>query len=160
MKRKGILIVAVLVVASVIATVALAHGPRGRAAMGDRGMRGHEAMGERGLIGPLARLDALREELDLSDDQVTAIRAIALEVRDANAPRREELRGGMGDVVSLLIANPDDLAGARAAMQAREAAVAAMKDNALTGASRALKVLTPEQRKELGAIVAKRGFRR
>lgn len=159
MKTKAMLVV-LLVAASVFATVALAHGPRDRAAMGERGFRGHAGMGERQFLGPLERLERLRGELGLSEAQVEAIRAIRQEVRDANAASREQFRDGKGDVVSILIANPDDLAGARAAMQAREAAMAKMKDNALQGASRALKVLTREQREKLGAIVAKRGSRR
>jgi Spy/CpxP family protein refolding chaperone len=112
--------------------------------------------GERHGFGPLERLEMLRGELGLSDAQVEAIRAIREEVRNANAASRDQLRDGMGDVASILIANPDDIAGARKAMQAREAALAAMKDNALEGASRALKVLTPEQREKLGAIMAER----
>lgn len=159
MKTKAILVM-LLVAASVFATVALAHGPRGRAEMGERGIRGHAGMGERQFLGPLERLERLRDQLGLTDVQIEAIRAIGQEVRDANAASRDQLRDGKGDVVSILIANPNDLAGARAAMQARETAMAKMKDNALEGASRALKVLTPEQREKLGAIVAKRGSRR
>ncbi|MHB0969098.1 MAG: Spy/CpxP family protein refolding chaperone [Thermoanaerobaculia bacterium] len=159
MKKKAILVV-LLVAASVFATVALAHGPRGRAGMEKRGLRDHGMMGERHGFGPLERLEKLRGELGLSDVQVEAIRAIREEVRNANAASRDQLRDGMGDVASILIANPDDLAGARKAMQAREAAMATIKDNALEGASRALKVLTPGQREKLGAIVVERQSRR
>jgi hypothetical protein len=75
MKTKAILVV-LLVAASVFATVALAHGPRGRAEMGERGIRGHAGMGERQFLGPLERLERLRDQLGLTDVQIEAIRAI------------------------------------------------------------------------------------
>lgn len=152
--KKRFLVLTMLLVATLAVAAAYAGGPR----HGRHGAR--MGMGEAGLHGIFGRLGALREELGLTDQQVEQIRTIAREVRAANAGVRDDMHEGFGEVASILIADPDDLEKARVAMAEREAAMAKLKENVLQGTSRALKVLTPEQRVKLGEIVAEHKSRR
>jgi Spy/CpxP family protein refolding chaperone len=116
---------------------------------------GRHARGEHGWA-ILGRLGAIRQELNLSDAQVTQIKAIAKELRVQNKPYREQLRGGFHSIAQTLLANPNDVAGAQAQLDRQNDAEKAMKANALGAASKALNVLTPEQRTKLAGILAKR----
>jgi Spy/CpxP family protein refolding chaperone len=117
----------------------------------DFGRHGHGRHG----FGVLGRLGALSQQLGLTDTQVTQIKAIAKDLRTQNEPYRTQLRGGFHGIAQTLLANPNDLAAAQTQLDAQNVAEKAMKTNALTAASKALNVLTPEQRTRLAAILAK-----
>jgi Spy/CpxP family protein refolding chaperone len=109
---------------------------------------GPEAFG----FGMMGHLGHLKAKLDLTDEQADQIKAIAKNFHEENA----QLHGGLKSVAKALIANPNDLAGAQAILDQQAAAEKAFKANALVAASKALNVLTPEQRTKLGELMAER----
>jgi protein CpxP len=166
MKKRITLLTLVLISLGVLAAAPMAFsGPNGR--FGGHGMGGHGMMGghhggpgggfAEGFL--LGRLSHVREELDLSDAQVTQIQAIVETLREQNESYREQMRGGIHDVARTLIANPNDVAAAQAKLDAQNAAETAMKRNVLSASSKALLVLTPEQRTKLLALLDQRANR-
>ncbi len=116
-------------------------------------MRGHGPHGMGRELGPvmmLGHLNHAKEALGLSDQQVADIKAIFADLHTQNAASREQLHGGLKAVADALIANPNDIATAQALLDKQEALEHAMKVNALNAASKALNVLTPDQRAKLG----------
>lgn len=149
--KKRLIIIALIVTA--LGGAALYAGP-GRAHF-----RGHG-----GGFAFFAHLHQIADELDLTDAQKTQIHAIFRETREQNREIREELHGGFKDVAKTLIANPNDVAAAQAQLDRQLDTERALKTSILQGASKALSVLTPEQRTKLALIIAehaeKRGNRR
>ncbi len=96
----------------------------------------------------------LKSDLNLTDDQVTQIKAIAQSLRDQNAQYRDQLHGGMQQVAQTLIKDPSNVAAAQAIIDGQSTAENAMKKNALNAASKALQVLTADQRAKLGDALA------
>lgn len=137
-----------LIALAVVATLAVATVPLVNA----QGRRHH---GGEGLMA-LGRLEVAREALGLTDQQVTQLKTIASELRAQNAPYREQLRGGIAAVAQTLVANPSDLAAAQALLDKQTDAERTMKLNALTAASKALNLLTPDQRAKVGTFIAAR----
>jgi Spy/CpxP family protein refolding chaperone len=113
--------------------------------------------GGRGLLG---HLNQLRSELDLSDAQVEQIRSIARATREQNEGFRETMHGTFKDVAATLLTNPNDVAAAQTLLDRQAAAERQLKTNLLAAASKALNVLTPEQRTKLALHLAERGQRR
>ncbi len=148
--RKTLIITAIAVS---VAGAALYAGP-GRAHM--RG-GGHHGAGFGGFFG---HLHEVADELDLSRAQKTQIHGIFMEARDENKQYREQLHGGFHSVARALIANPNDVSAAQTLLDQQDAAERALKANVLRAASKALNVLTPEQRTELAQIIAERENRR
>ncbi|MGZ5443718.1 MAG: Spy/CpxP family protein refolding chaperone [Thermoanaerobaculia bacterium] len=143
-KRIAIAIALVLAVGALAAApLVLADGPHGRVG---RGMHGHG-------FGPLGHLAHVRDELDLSDQQVDQIKAIFAETREQTAPYREQLRGGYKGVVQALLADPNDVAAAQALVDQQLTTERAMKTNFLNAASKALAVLNAEQRAKLRTMI-------
>lgn len=143
-KRIAIAITLVIAVGALAAApLVLADGPHGRFG---RGMHGHG-------FGPLGHLAHVRDELDLSDQQVDEIKAIFAETREQNSPYRQQLHGGYKDVVQALVANPDDVATAQTLVDQQLTAERAMKTNFLNAASKALAVLNAEQRAKLSTMI-------
>ena len=103
------------------------------------------------MFGHLAKM---REALNLSDAQVEQLKAIHVALREQNAQYHESLKGGFGAVAQALLANPNDLATAQALLDKQEQAERAMKINALTAASKALNVLTADQRAKASEMLA------
>jgi protein CpxP len=151
MKKRWILITVIAV--SLAAATFLYAAPGGH---GPRGMRGH---GFGGPLGFLGHLDRVQEELGLSNEQVTQIKAILKEAHEQNEPYREQLHGEFGAVAKTLLANPNDVAAAQALVEQQSAAERALKSNFVTAASKALNVLTPEQRTKLALHLAERSQR-
>ena len=147
MKTRNWIITAVAAL-SILATPLLFARPEGR--LGHRG-------GHAGLMGMLGHA---REELNLSDQQVADIKAIFKDLHEQNASSRQSLRGGLKDITSKLIANPNDIAGAQAILDQQTQAERALKLNLLTATSKALNVLTPEQRAKLGTMIEERAAKR
>lgn len=150
MKKRLIIITVVL--AAVVAVPFVYAGP------GGRGMHGMHGRGGHGLAF-LAHLDKIKGELDLSDAQVEQIRAIARATHEENKQYREQFHGTLKQVATTLLTNPNDVAGAQAVLDQQAAAEKALKSNLIVAASKALNVLTPEQRTKLAMHLADRANR-
>jgi Spy/CpxP family protein refolding chaperone len=104
-------------------------------------------------------LDRAKAALDLSDAQVEQIKTIGTALREQNKPYREQLRGGFTGIAQALIKNPNDVAGAQALLDQQEQVERTMKSNTLVAASKALNILTPEQRAKVAQFIATRQAR-
>ncbi len=109
-----------------------------------------------GNFGMFGRLGKLQSALGLTDQQVSSLKAIATDLKAQNAPYRTQLKGGFTAVAQALIANPNDTAAAQAIIDQQAAARKAMQVNVLNAASKALNVLTPDQRTKLGQLLQQR----
>lgn len=162
MKRRTWILMAALVVAG-LAVVPFVYGGPGR---GHGVFGGHEGSGGReGLgahpafghgMGFLGHMGKIQEELDLSDAQVDQIKAIFRDAHEQNAENRQRLHGGMESVARTLIADPNDIAAAQALIDQQAEAERALKASILNAMSKALNVLTPEQRTKLGTLIDER----
>lgn len=151
--KKRSLVLAALAVAVVLAAVPFVYAQgMHRHGRGDAGGAGLQ------FLFP-GRLERARQALSLTDAQVVQLKAIAENLRTQNAPYREELRGGMQAVAQTLLANPNDIAGAQALLDHEAATRKAMQTNVLTAASKAITVLTAEQRAKVAEFVAARSSR-
>ena len=119
-------------------------------------MRGHRH-GHGGMMFGLQRAKAA---LGLSDQQSADIKQIFADLRTQNEPLRTSMRGGRQAIAQLLLANPNDVAGAQALLDKQLATERQMKLNALTAASKALNVLTPDQRTTASAFLQQRMAKR
>ena len=145
------------VVAVVVALVTVAAVPifaRGRAAHAGAGLPFGGGMG-------LERLEKMREELDLSDEQVAELRTIARATFEENREHRKSMRDGFRNAARVLVANPENVDQARLTLEASDASRRTIRDNILESAAEGLAVLTPQQRAKLAAWIEKhdgRGF--
>lgn len=146
MKKRIAIVTGILLIAALGAIPLIAEGPRG----------GHGPRPGMAALGPLAHLMHAKEELGLSDQQVDEIKAIFADLREQNASYREQFRGGVESAAQTLIADPNNLAAAQAQLDAQLAAERVLRSNMLAAASKALNVLTPEQRTKLSEMVAER----
>jgi protein CpxP len=119
-----------------------------------QGFRRHHMDG--GGLMFLPGLGRAQAALNLSDAQVDELKTIAKSVREQNAPYREQLRGGFQQIAQTLLANPNDTAAAQALIDQQATAERAMKMNMLAGFSKALNVLTPDQRAKAAQFIADR----
>lgn len=101
-------------------------------------------------------LQRARQALGLSDQQVAGIRAIFQDLRTQNEPYRQSLRGGMQQIAQALLNDPNNVSAAQALIDQQTAAERSMKLNALSAASKALNVLTPDQRTKLSTLLQQR----
>jgi Spy/CpxP family protein refolding chaperone len=146
-----------IILSLVLTTLAAAvyAGPGMHRARGE----GHGFGGGHGF--PLfGHLREISRELDLSEAQKEQIHAIMRESREQNKQYREQLHGGFTSVARLLIENPNNVAGAQALLDQQAAAERALKQNMLASASRALNVLTPQQRTKLAQVIARHEAKR
>ncbi len=123
-------------------------------AFAQRSMHGHGGPDGFGRIMMLGRLAHAKEELGLTDDQANQIKAIFETLRSQNAANRQQLHSGYLAIAQTLVNNPNDLAAAQAQLDQQEQAERVMKSNFLAAASKALNVLTPDQRAKLAAKLA------
>jgi len=146
MNKKHLTIAGVIAALVIVAApFALAQRMRGAA----HGLSG----GDLGGVMFLGHLQRAKHALNLSDQQVTDIENIFRDLRMQNQTYRDSLHGAMGDIATTLINNPNDLAAAQALLDKQEATEHQMKVNALLAASKALNVLTPDQRSKLGDFI-------
>jgi Spy/CpxP family protein refolding chaperone len=147
----------VLISVAVVAALALAAFPFVYA----QGFHRHHANADGAMGGMMffRHFERVKAALDLSDAQVDQIKAIAQEVRTQNAPLRQELRAGKLQIAQTLLANPNDIAGAQALIDQQTTAERTMKMNVLAGVSKALNVLTPDQRTKVSQFLADRAAR-
>jgi filamentous hemagglutinin family protein len=149
-KRVTIAVIAVVTLVAVAVPILYAqHSGHAAGRMHGRGM-GHGP----GALHMLGVLEHLKDELNLSEQQSSDIKAILAEVHEQNAASREQLHGKLKAVAQTLIANPNDVAGAQAILDQQDDTERALKTNMIKGASKALNVLTAEQRARLSTIVA------
>lgn len=148
-KRTATLIATVALLVAIAVPLAYAAGP-GR----------HRAFGAGAGFPMMRHLERAKAALDLSDDQVDQIKSIFADLRQQNAPYREQLHGNMRNVAQTLIDNPNNVSGAQAVLDQQLAAERTMKTNALNAAAKALTVLTPEQRGKLAQFLASHEERR
>ena len=148
MKNRILIGAGLIVLAAVLASVPFAWA--------QRPLR-HEAMmgGGPGMMF-FGHLRGLQSQLNLTSDQRDQLKTIFQSLRDQNAQYRDSMHTGFGQVAQALIKNPTDVAGAQALIDQQTASENAMKKNALAAASKALLVLTPEQRDKLGELVTER----
>lgn len=99
--------------------------------------------------GGLGRMAHVLHDLDLTEQQKDALHRIHDEARERNRASKQALHDGLMEAAKRLIADPNDVAGARQAIAAREKAIGDLKNEMLTAVSQALTVLTPEQRAKL-----------
>ena len=102
------------------------------------------------------RLQRAKTALGLSDQQSADIKQIFTDLRTQNEPYRASLRGGRQAIAQLLLANPNDVAGAQALIDKQTEAERQMKINALNAFSKALNVLTPDQRTKASSFMQQR----
>lgn len=113
----------------------------------------HGGFGEAMMLG---HLQQAKQALGLSDDQVTQIKAIFTDLHAQNQQYRESMRGGHQAILQTLLADPNNIAGAQALIDQQTSAERAIKTNVLNATSKALNVLTADQRAKLGAFVQER----
>ncbi len=148
MKKRNAVIAAVFALVALIA-VPLVYG---------QGMRHHAAAaGENGGFGFLfGRLERARQALDLTDTQVAQLTSIAKELHAQNAPYLAQLREGRTQVAQTLLADPSNIAAAQAILDQQAGAHKALQSSTLEAASRALSVLSPDQRTKVAQFLAQR----
>jgi len=110
-------------------------------------------MHERGDMMMFGHLQKAKDALGLSDQQMTDIKAIFQQLHEQNASYRQQVHGGMQQIMQTLVKNPNDLAAAQALIDQQTEAERAMKSNMLNAASKALNVLTADQRAKLSDLI-------
>ena len=98
-------------------------------------------------------LQHAQQALGLSDQQMNDIKAIFQDLRTQNQQYRQAQRATMQQVAQILINNPNDISSAQALIDQQTIAERTMKMNALNAASKALNVLTPDQRTKLSTML-------
>ena len=157
MKKRNV-VIALIIAAVMIAAVPLIHAEPG--GFRHRGPGGHGGPGGFAAGMLFGHLRHLQEELDLSDAQLDQIRGIFSALHEQNAPLRQQMKGGFHGVLETLVANPNDLSAAQALIDQQTSAERTLKANMLAATSKALNVLTAEQRTELAKIIEERQERR
>jgi Spy/CpxP family protein refolding chaperone len=147
------LIIITLILAALAAVPFVYAGPGGHGAPGMHGRGGGHGLAF------LAHLEHVKGELGLSDAQVDQLKDIAKATHEQNGQYREQIHGTLKQVATVLLTNPNDVAGAQAVLDQQAAAEKQLKSNLLAAASKALNVLTPEQRTKLALHLAERGNR-
>lgn len=150
--KKRLIIITLILAAIVTVPIAVYARPGGH---GPRGERGHGLAG----LAFLGHLDRIKGELELTDAQVDQLKAIFKNTREENQQYREQMHGSFKEVATTLLTNPNDIAGAQAVLDRQANAERALKSNMLTAASKALNVLTPEQRTKLAMHLSERAQR-
>jgi Spy/CpxP family protein refolding chaperone len=115
-----------------------------------------QAARHRGAMMMFGHFDKIKAALGLTDQQVSQLKAVREELKAQNAPYRGQLRGGFGAVAQLLLKDPNDVAGAQVLIDQQAAARKAMQVNVLNAASKALNILTPEQRATAAQLLEQR----
>jgi Spy/CpxP family protein refolding chaperone len=146
--KKRISIVAIVAAVLALAAVPMVYAQHGF---------GHRHADGMGIMGfGFGHLDRIKAALDLSDAQVDQLKQIAADLRTQNAPYRQQVHGTMLQVAQTLLANPNDTSAAQALLDQQAQNERAMKQNALQAASKALLVLTPDQRAKVADFLSKR----
>ncbi|HEY6843300.1 MAG TPA: periplasmic heavy metal sensor [Thermoanaerobaculia bacterium] len=137
----------VLIITAAVALTALVAAPFAFAQ--------HMRMHGQAFGGPmfLGHLKHAQQALGLSDQQVSDIKTIFADLRQQNQQYRQSQRATMAQVAQILLNNPNDIASAQALIDQQTAAERTMKINALNAMSKALNVLTPDQRAKAASML-------
>lgn len=119
-------------------------------------MHGMRAEGGPGMGMMFGRLQHAQQLLGLSDQQVSDIKAIFQDLRTQNAQYRQSLRSTHQQVAQILLSDPNNIAAAQALLDQQSAAERTVRLNALKSVSKALNVLTPDQRAKLQTVLEQR----
>jgi Spy/CpxP family protein refolding chaperone len=141
--KKHTIAIATAVVLTALVAVPIAFAQHARHMRGD-GFGGGMFFGHLGHV---------KSQLGLTDQQTSDIKAIFQQLKQQNQPYRDSMRSTMQQVAQTLINNPNDVAAAQALINQQADAERTMKLNALNAASKALNVLTPDQRGKLSAMM-------
>jgi Spy/CpxP family protein refolding chaperone len=153
MKKRTLIFTASAILIVVLAVpFAVAQHMRG-AGFGRGCMRGDSSM----MFG---HMRGAKAALGLSDQQAADIKKIFTDLRAQNAPYRASLRDGRQAIAQALLANPNDVAAAQALIDKQTEAERQMKTNALAAFSKALNVLTSEQRAKASNFLQQRMAKR
>jgi len=144
--RKHTLAITAAIVMAVLIAVPIAFAQRAKGMHTD-GFGGQMFFGH---------LKHAQQALGLTDQQTSDIKAIFQDLRQQNRQYRQTQRSTMRQVAQMLINNPNDVAAAQALIDQQSANERAMKTNALNAAAKALNVLTPDQRTQLGSMLQER----
>jgi len=153
MKKRTLLFTAAAILIVVLAVPFAVAQHMHRAGFGHGCMRGNSAM----MFG---HMRGAKAALGLSDQQSDDLKKIFTDLRAQNAPYRDSLRGGRQAIAQALLANPNDIAAAQALIDKQSEAERQMKSNALAAFSKALNVLTPEQRAKASNFLQQRMAKR
>jgi Spy/CpxP family protein refolding chaperone len=153
MKKRTLLFTAAAILIVVLAVPFAVAQHMHRVGFGHGCLRGNSAM----MFG---HLRGAKAALGLSDQQADDMKKIFTDLRVQNAPYRDSLRGGRQAIAQALLANPNDIAAAQAMIDKQSEAERQMKSNALTAYSKALNVLTPEQRAKASNFLQQRMAKR
>ena len=143
-----------LTIATVVVALALVAAPFAlaqRMHRGDHAMRG--GPGEMGGMAFLGHLQHAQKALGLSDQQVTDIKTIVKDLRTQNQAFRQAQHETMKQIATILLNDPNNVSAAQALIDKQSDTERQMKSNALLAASKALNVLTPEQRGKLQTFI-------
>ncbi len=143
-----------LIITAIVAVLTLAAVPFVYA-QHEHGMHAGMHAGPFADLG-FGHLQHAKEYLGLSDAQVDQLKSIAADLRQQNAPYRKQIHGGLLQIAQTLVSNPNDTGAAQLLIDQQDAAEKAMKTNALNAASKALNILTPDQRAKVADFIAKR----
>lgn len=154
MSKRNMILTAILGVIT-LAAVPFVYAQHQGMHDGMHGMHGGMHAGAFGMFSP-EHLAHAKEALGLSDAQVDQLKAIAKDFHAQNAQYHQQLHGGLLQVAQTLINDPNNLSAAQALLDQQNATEATLKTNALQAASKALNVLTPEQRAKVGDFLARR----
>lgn len=97
----------------------------------------------------MMKLQALKSELNLTDEQEKALRDLARRTREQNAGTKKALRTGIHEAARVLVAEPTNLAAAQAVIEKQDPTIEQLRNSVLSGISEGLQLLTPEQRQKL-----------
>jgi Spy/CpxP family protein refolding chaperone len=147
-KRTLIFSAAAIVIVALAVPFAVAQHLRGAG-------RGHGCMGGNNMM-MFGRMRGAKAALGLSDQQAADIKKIFTDLRTQNEPYRASLRTGRQSIAQALLANPNDLTTAQALIDKQTDAERQIKTNTLNAASKALNVLTSDQRTKAAAFLQQR----
>jgi Spy/CpxP family protein refolding chaperone len=117
--------------------------------------RGRGCMGGSGMM-MFGRMQRAKAALGLSDQQAADIKQIFTDLHAQNEPYRATLRAGRQSIAQALLANPNDLAAAQALIDKQTDAERQIKINTLNAASKAINLLTSDQRTKAAAFLQQR----
>jgi Spy/CpxP family protein refolding chaperone len=150
----------IAIAAGILMLAALAAVPIVYAQGHGMGFRHHGGPGgEMGMLGGGRHLEHMAQELNLSEQQVDQIKAIFADLHQQNSQYRESMHGGMKAVMETLLKNPNDTATAQALIDQQAATEKQLKTNMLLATSKALNVLTPDQRAQLAQKIEEHSAR-
>jgi len=136
-RRSTIILTSIVLVALVVSIPVLASIRAG-------------AFGARPHGAAVAMLAGLRDEIDLTDDQVIELRHIARAARERNEQTRGIMKQNVVEAALALLEDPSAVEQATSILERNEAYKDELRRDILGTVAECLEVLTPEQREKIG----------